>query len=241
MLPRRTIDEFETPDGHAFRLISHDRDFYIEIDGQELMSTRRTGSEVALAELGCAGLMKVAKPRVLIGGLGFGFTLRAALESLPRPAELVVADLFSKVVEWNRTHLSGLYGGALGDGRLKIVVADVWEQIGSGSWNSILLDTDNGPEFFCLPANRRLYQPHGLERVWNALVPGGMLAVWSADAQPAFVKKLKRMGFEARCEIVRERGNKGQSYAIHLGRRPEKASQADPGLRRSRWRQRRVR
>ena len=219
MLPRKTIDRFETKDGHVFTLIRHDADFYIEIDGQELMSTRRTGSEIALARLGCEELGELEKPRVLIGGLGFGFTLRDALDHLPPDGRLVVAELFTKVVEWNRVHLEGLYAGTLQDPRLKIVVADVWEQIGRGGWGSIMLDTDNGPEYFCLPGNSRLYRCSGLERIHDALVPGGTLAVWSADAQPSFVKALKRTGFDARCVIVRERGNRGQSYAIHLGKK----------------------
>ncbi len=231
MKPRKTIDRFDTADGHFFELITHDNDWYIEIDGTELMSTRRTGSEIKLAELGCAGLKEAKAPRVLIGGLGFGYTARAALRELPGDAKLVVADLFEKVVEWNQTHLRGLYAGALEDKRFEIVVSDVWDQIGKGSWNSILLDTDNGPEFLCLPDNQRLYRDRGLERVRNALVPGGLLAVWSADAQPSFVKRMRSAGFDAECKIVRERGNKGQSYAIHIGRLPigRRIRSATPG------------
>ena len=157
MLPRTVVDRFKTADGNVLSLVSHDRDFYIDIDGLELMSTRRTGSEVALATLGCKGLETARSPRVLIGGLGFGYTARAALDCLPDGAELVVADLFEKVVEWNRTHAKDIWKGQLSDRRLRLVISDVWEQIGNGPWDAILLDTDNGPEFFCVEKNGRLY------------------------------------------------------------------------------------
>lgn len=238
MLPRDTLDAFETPDGHQLTLVRHDRDFYIELDNQELMSTRRTGSELALAELGCAGLETAVRPRILIGGLGLGFTARKALELLPGGATVVVAELFPRVVEWNRTHLSQLYGDLLDDPRLEMVISDVWDQIARGPWHAILLDTDNGPEAFCLERNDRLYGRSGLGRLHEALHPGGTLAVWSADAQPRFVKRLKQSGFEARCQTAREHRNKGHRYTIFLGRkalvdRPGRSTRS-PKKRRSR-------
>ncbi len=226
MLPRETIDSFETSDGHLFTLVRHDRDFYIELNHEELMSTRRTGSEVALAELGCEGLNKVTKPRVLVGGLGFGFTLRAALEQLPADAELVVADLFPQVVEWNRTHLAGLYGDSLRDPRLKIVIADVWKVLGEGPWHAILMDTDNGPEAFCLKGNSRLYRDPGLERMRDALVPGGLLAIWASDVQPRFVQRMKKIGFDASVKTAKGHRNRGHSFAIYLGRLPSGRSRS---------------
>ena len=220
MLPRDTIDRFETPAGQELALVSRGTDFFIELDNQELMSTRRTGSEIALAEIGCQNLEGVAKPRVLIGGLGLGYTLRAALERLPAHAKLVVAELFPQVVAWNQTHLKSLYGKTLADPRLQIVVRDVWNAVGRGPWSSILLDTDNGPQAYCLPRNNRLYGHVGLERLRNSLVKGGTLAIWSADTDQSFVKRMRAAGFEARCDIVRAHKNKGQRYAIFVGRKP---------------------
>ena len=143
-----TLDRFITPDGQALTFHRRDGDFFVYLDGEELMSSRAPGSERALAELACAGLED--KPRVLIGGLGLGFTLRAALDVLPGGAEVVVAELFAKVIEWNHTWLAGLQAGALTDRRTRIEHADVWELVESGApWNAILLDVDNGPEAWC--------------------------------------------------------------------------------------------
>lgn len=217
MLPREIIDSFTAPDGNEFRLVRHDRDLYIELDGAELMSTRRTGSEVRLAELGCERLGKEKAPRVLVGGLGFGFTARAVLKQLPPGGRVTVAELFPQVVEWNRKHASHLYGNAFEDRRLQIEVGDVWALIGRGGWDAILLDTDNGPDAACLDRNDRLYGRNGLERLRAGLKENGRLAIWSADAVQRFVKSMGRAGFDARCITVRERGSKGSSYAVFLG------------------------
>jgi spermidine synthase len=214
-----TIDSFETPDRERFSLVGDGHDFYFALNGAELMSTQRTVSEVALAEIGCRGLEGVRRPRVLIGGLGLGFTLRAALELLPPDAELVVAELFPQVVEWNLTHLRALYGPDLEDPRLRIVVGDVWDQARKGSWNSILLDADNGPEAFSLLRNGRLYGNIGLERFGSALLAQGTLTVWSADPVPGFLKRLTAAGFEASREIVRDERDRGQPYTIFVGRK----------------------
>lgn len=216
MLPRETLDSFTAPDGNEFRLVRHDRDLYIELDGAELMSTRRTGSEVRLAELGCERLGR-DKPRVLVGGLGFGFTARAVLPHLPPGGRVTVAELFPQIVEWNRTHAAHLYGNTLEDPRLQIEVGDVWALIGRGGWDAILLDTDNGPDAACLDRNDRLYGRAGLERIRAGLTENGRLAIWSADALQRFVKSMGRAGFDSRCLTVRERGSKGSSYAVFIG------------------------
>ena len=228
MLPRETLDAFTAPDGNDFRLVRHDQDLYIEIDGTELMSTRRTGSEIRLAELGCERLDPKGAPRVLVGGLGFGFTARAVLNQLPARGRVTVAELFPQIVEWNRTHASHLYGNSLQDPRLRIEVGDVWALIGRGGWDAIILDTDNGPDAACLDRNDRLYGRSGLERLRDGLTENGRLAIWSADALQRFVKPMGRAGFDARCVTVRERGSKGASYAVFLGdlgkaRRPPEA------------------
>ncbi len=234
MLPTREIDRFTTPSGNVLTLISHDRDFFIELDREELMSTRRTGSETALATIGLAKLPTRDTPRVLIGGLGLGYTLRTALDLLPRRSRLVVAELFPQVVDWNRTHLRHLYGKSLDDPRLEIQVRDVWDAIADGhrtgrAWDAILLDTDNGPEAFCLDRNDRLYGRHGLGRLHRALKPGGTLAIWCADTQTGgFDRQMRRAGFETRRDVVRERGTKGHRYGIFVG---TKVTSQGPGKR----------
>ena len=165
-----TLDRFTTPDGQALTFHRRGADFFVYLDGEELMSSRAPGSERALAELACAGLE--GRPRVLIGGLGLGFTLRAALDVLPGRAEVVVAELFAKVIEWNRTWLGDLQAGALTDRRTRIVHADVWELVErEAPWDAVLLDVDNGPEAWCFEANSRLYDRAGLERI-RAALPG---------------------------------------------------------------------
>ena len=219
MEPRDLIDTFKTHDGNTLALVKRGGDYFIDLDGEELMSTRRTGSEIALAELGCEDLEKAKKPRALIGGLGLGFTMRRALELLPANGRLVVAELFPRVVQWNREHLTPWHGKAYTDKRLQIVTDDVWELVAQGPWDAIMLDTDNGPEAFCLDRNDRLYSRRGLDRFMEGLVPGGLLAIWSSDRQDRFVKQLQKAGFDARCQIVREHRGRGQRYAVYLARR----------------------
>ena len=149
-----TLGRFTTPDGRRLALYRRDGDYLVNLEGEELMSSRTPNSERALAELACVGLG--GRPRVLIGGLGLGFTLRAALDALPADAEVVVAELFAEIIEWNRTWLADLQGDALTDRRTCVVHADVWDAVRrDGPWNAILLDVDNGPESLVL----RVEQP----------------------------------------------------------------------------------
>ena len=197
-----TLDRFTTPDGQELTFHRRDGDYFVYLDGDELMSSRAPGSERALAELACDGLS--GRPRVLIGGLGLGFTLRAALDVLPGGARVVVAELFDKVIEWNRTWLADLQGGALTDRRTRIAHADVWELVErEAPWNAILLDVDNGPEAWCFESNSRLYDRPGLARIRAALAPGGVVAFWAAQADPRFLKLLRKSGFKARSHTVR--------------------------------------
>lgn len=218
------LDRLRTPDGHELTLHQRDGDFFINIDGEQLMSTRRSGSESALAQLACAGLEKAEKPRVLIGGLGLGYTLRATLETLPKRAEVVVAELFPEVVAWNRGHLAHLQSEALDDTRTEIAVGDVWDILGQrGPWHAVMLDVDNGPgkAANCMARNRRLYVRSGFERLRRSLVPGGQLGVWSADPDPTYVRQLQRFGFTVRTERPPEHGSKGKRHTIFLARWPE--------------------
>jgi spermidine synthase len=218
MKPFETLDTFATPDRQRLTLHRHDGDYYIHLDGHELMSTRVHGSEAALGKLACERLRGIRKPRVLIGGLGLGFTLVAALQALPRDAIVVQAEIFSVVVDWHRQHLQSL-GVPLDDARVRVQIGDVAQMIRRHEgvpYDAILLDTDNGPHAMCVESNASLYDEAGIELVKGALHPGGVLAVWSAHADPAFVKRLRRGGFHVRSETVRGHGRKGPLHHLFL-------------------------
>jgi len=220
MRPFETLHSTRTPDGTLLSLHRRDGDYFIHLDGEELMSTRRTGSESALAELACKDLRNRKNPRILIGGLGFGYTLRSALEILPPRAEVVVAEIYPSVVEWNRESLEPVHRRALEDKRVLIRNANVWDQLDeSQAFDAILLDVDNGPSAWCLSSNGRLYDREGLKKIRAALTPGGVLAVWSAYADAAFVKRLGKSGFKAKVERVRDHQRKGAQHTIFLARK----------------------
>jgi spermidine synthase len=222
MRPFHTLASVTTPDGRRLTLHRRETDFFIHLDGEELMSSRAYGSEAALAELACRDLAQVRRPRVLIGGLGLGYTLRAALQVLPGTAEVIVAEVFPCVVDWNRRYLADL-GGPLEDPRVRVVERDVVDLLGDTRqtpYQVILLDVDNGPAAWCQDSNRRLYDRRGLERIRRSLAPGGVLAVWSAQADPVFVKRLRQCGFAARAETARASGRKGSRHTIFLARVP---------------------
>ena len=212
-----------TPDGLRMTLSQHAGDYYIEVDGEALMSTRAPGSEKALADLAVRELAERRRPRVLIGGLGLGFTLGAALDALPRGAQVVVVEYFATIVDWNRKFGFESAIDRLGDPRVVVKVADVVDYLGSVGrpFDAILLDVDNGPDAWCLASNVRLYDPPGLARIRRALVPGGLLAVWSAGQSAHFERRLVEAGFAARSEVVRSRGHRGEHHTIFLGRAPQ--------------------
>jgi spermidine synthase len=223
MRPFETLETFTTPDGHRLSLHRRGGDFFIDLDGHELMSTRVHGSESALAELACARLPPAGRRRtrrVLIGGLGLGFTLVAALKALPENAEVVVAEVFPCVVEWHRRHLQAL-GVPLDDPRLRVHVGDVGGLLDAGPagrYDAVLLDTDNGPAATCLAANASLYDDAGIERIRRSLGPGGILAVWSAHPDARFEKRLRRHGFAVATETVRGHRGKGARHVIFLAK-----------------------
>ena len=217
MKPFETLERFTTPDGQELTFHRRDGDHFVYLDGDELMSSRAPGSERALAELACGHLS--GRPRVLIGGLGLGFTLRAALDVLPPGAEVVVAEVFACVIEWNRTYVPDLQGDALTDRRTRIERGDVWDVLrGRAPWDAVLLDVDNGPEAWCLESNSRLYDKPGLLQIQAALAPGGVAAFWSAHPDPRFLKLLRKSGFDARSHAVRARGEKGAKHAVFIAR-----------------------
>ncbi|MEZ4401033.1 MAG: hypothetical protein R3B06_13495 [Kofleriaceae bacterium] len=208
----------ERPPGSGeLSLHQRDRELVIRVDGQELMSTRSAGSEEALATIGCAGH---GAGRVLIGGLGLGFTLRAALAALGPAAQVTVAEISPLLVEWNRTVVGPAAAAALADPRVTVHVGDVAAAMPPGAWDAILLDVDNSPHALTRPANAGLYAGPGLARAHAALRPGGRLAVWSAAPYPAFERRLATAGFAVTLHTVRARGTHGGAkHTIFVGDR----------------------
>ncbi len=217
MIPRELIGVAEVPDGPPLRLIRHGRDFIIMLDRNELMSSRMSGSEVALAKMTCERLRDPKTARLLIGGYGMGFTLRAALDTLGSMARIVVAELVPGVMAWARGPMAGMTGDCLDDPRVEIRIEDVGRAIeaGRGRYDAILLDVDNGPDGLTRPANDGLYSARGLDSARTAMRPGGVLAIWSASADAAFSKRLKQAGFAVDEVRVRARENgKGPIHTI---------------------------
>ena len=192
-------------------------EFSIKADNWELMNSRTYGSEEALAKLGCQNLSTHPKARVLIGGLGMGYSLRAALDILDEDARVVVAELVPAVVEWNRGVLAHLSGRPLDDGRVELHEADVVHLIktAGGSYDAIMLDIDNGAEAIVRKGNNWLYSLAGLATIFAALRSGGTLAIWSAGPQPAFVRRLRRTGFEVDEVEVRSSGGSNRKGGSH--------------------------
>ena len=210
-------------DGGQLRLMQRADEFSIRIAGRgELMNSRTHGSEDELGRLACGPYAKNSAARVLIGGLGMGFTLATALQTLAPSAEVVVAELVPGVVDWNQRYLGHCAGQPLQDTRVQVEVADVLNLIrnGNGSYHAILLDVDNGPEGLTHDANDDLYTPAGLQAAYNALTPNGTLAVWSAAPAPRFVKALRRVGFAVEQHKVRAHAGKGARHLIWLATRP---------------------
>ncbi|MGI8820219.1 MAG: MnmC family methyltransferase [Chthoniobacterales bacterium] len=199
MIPFRNLAEARTPDGSRLTLHEHDGDYFIKLDGRQLMSSTSTVSEIMLAEEGCSHLAHHATPRVLIGGLGLGFSLKRVLEIVGPRGEVHVAELLPEVVAWNRELLSALNGGLLAKANVEVLVGDVFAIIRRSSekpYDAILLDVDNGPTSFVQTKNKRIYDRQGLRLIHRALAPGGRVAFWSATAERAFSHSLSRAGFD---------------------------------------------
>lgn len=190
------LDAACVPGGAELVLYGRHGDFVIRADGWELMTSRGHGSEEELARLACGPLAHRACPRVLVGGLGMGFTLRAALDHLPADGGVRVSELVPAVVEWNRRWLGSLAGFPLGDPRVRVRCEDVTHALHvSEPYDAILLDVDNGPAPLTQTDNSALYDDVGLARLRDALVPGGRLGVWSADTDVSFLQRLRATGF----------------------------------------------
>ena len=216
---RELLASAHVPGGEELRLFRRDRDYMIVLDRNELMNSRMSGSEEQLATLTCARLNNWTNPRLLIGGYGMGFTLRAALKVLPAQASVVVAELVPEIIAWARGPMAELTAGCLDDPRVTVVEGDVATVIATapGSFDAILLDVDNGPDGLTRAGNDGLYSASGLAAAKAALVRGGLLAVWSAGDDPAFTRRLGASGFAANPTRVRARSNgKGAQHTIWL-------------------------
>ena len=228
MLPRRILDGVTTHDGLQLELSQRGDEFLIQIDRDDLMSSRSHGSEEAMAQLVVEASEHPSgqhgKPvRWLVGGLGMGYTLRACLDALDHYADgsrVVVAEVFEPVVQWNREHLADLAGRPLDDARTEVVVGDVFDLLkpDGQTFDAILLDVDNGPEAMTLHSNDRLYRGRGLQWLREKLSPGGVLAIWSAFRAERFQNRLKKAGFSVEARQVRARPGKGERHTIILAK-----------------------
>ncbi|WNJ88771.1 hypothetical protein [Bosea sp. 685] len=216
MIPWTLIDSAKLPGQGELRLKRRGSEFSIMLGTNELMNSRLSGSEEALATLACAGLRDALQPQILIGGLGMGFTLRAALQVLGPGARVEQAELVPEVVAWAKGPMAEVFAGCLDDPRVSVTVADVGAVIAAAParYDAILLDVDNGPEGLTVPANDGLYSEAGLDVARRALRPGGVLAVWSQGPDRRFTQRLRQAGFSVEEKMVR--ANKGRSGARHV-------------------------
>src|SRR6202162_4885829 len=227
MIPWLQIDSVRVPGAEVeLRLMRRGSDFFMMLGQNELMNSRLSGAEEARATLACRRIEAVKRPHLLIGGLGMGFTLRAALAVLGPQARITVAELVPAVIAWARGPLAGIFGDSLNDPRANILSTDVIEVIQSrpAAFDAILLDVDNGPEGLIRKANNALYSLKGLQAIRAALRPGGVLAVWSSGPNPAFTRRLRDAGFDANEVGVRATTKRsGAHHVIWFATKPEGA------------------
>ena len=218
MKPLERLGDAKTPDGTLLQLYRHDGAYLIRADGVELMSTRRHLSEDKLAEVACGPLKTRRGVRVLIGGLGLGFTLREALRHLGPDAEVVVAELVVEVIEWNANPDYALSAEAMADPRVRIVHDDVSNVLrkNAGGFDAIMLDTDNGPEGMIMKENSRLYAVRGIANTMAALRSGGTIAYWSVGDDPDFERSLRNAGLEVKAMKVRAHATSGPFHTLYI-------------------------
>jgi spermidine synthase len=211
MIPWVLLDTAKIPGGDELRLKKRGAEFSIMLGSNELMNSRLSGSEEALAKLSCLKIQGRQRAQILIGGLGMGFTLRAALAELASDAQVTVAELLPAVVTWARGPMAEVFGDSLGDSRVRIYEGDVYRPIKSAqaAYDAILLDVDNGPEGLTREANNSLYDVAGLSAARTALTSGGVLAVWSSAPNRNFTQRLRKVGFEVEEVGVRANGARG--------------------------------
>lgn len=220
MKPRTKIANSVTPEGAPLALYEHDGAYSISFQGQELMHSKASASELLLGKLGVDRLRKDSKARVLIGGLGLGFTLRTVLENVGEQVQVDVIELVPQVVEWNREYLSDLNGALLQDPRVNVIYGDAVKAIREGdshSYDSMILDVDNGPTGMVKASNNSLYSHSGLRMVRKLLRQGGRAAYWSAGTDPHFKARMEAVGFRVGVvpAKIHER-SKRAAYMIYL-------------------------
>lgn len=223
MIPWEHLDTAPIPgEQDTMRLMRRGEEYTIFVGPIELMCSRRPGSERALATLTCERLTDRPNARILIGGLGMGFTLDSALDALGPKARVVVSELVPAVAEWARGPLAHIFGDSLDDPRVELRVGDVNAAIqsGKGQWDAILLDVDNGPDGLTRRSNDKLYDVHGLRRARFALRPGGILAVWSVAPDRKFKARLENCGFQVDERRIHAHGTKGVRHVLWLATRP---------------------
>lgn len=221
MKPRELLATAQIPDSdEELRLFQRGDDFMIVLGGNELMSSRLSGSEEALATMTCERLQTDA-PHLLIGGYGMGFTLRAALARLGPKARITVVELVPEIIEWARGPMADLAAGCLDDPRVELISRDVSRiiHVAQRAYDAILLDVDNGPDALMRADNDELYSTYGLVEAKQALKPGGVLAIWSAGPDERFTRRLKHAGFQVEEVMVRAgRNGKGARHVIWFAR-----------------------
>lgn len=219
MIPWTLIDTAKIAGGGELRLKRRGEEFSIMLGGNELMNSRMSGSETALATLSRARIRGRPRPKMLIGGLGMGFTLRGALAELGADASITVAELAPQVVTWARGPLAAIFAGCLDDPRVTIHEGDVASLIGAQkrAWDAILLDVDNGPAGLTAAANDGLYTDAGLAAAYAALNPGGVLSVWSSAPDAGFTRRLRQGGFAVEEIKVRAHAKRGLRHVVWVG------------------------
>ena len=221
MIPWTLLGTANIPNnGGVLKLTQRENDFSIHLKGVrgELMNSRDHCSELALAELGCAHIQGVENTKVLVGGLGMGFTLAAALNVISKSSQVIVAEWVPEVIEWNKGPLGECAGRPLNDNRTRVHQGDVAAlfKTKQATFDAVLLDVDNGPEGFTHTDNTHLYSIENLRAIRQTLHPGGVLAIWSAWHDPKFTLQLKKAGFKVEAQTVRAHKGKGSRHTIYL-------------------------
>lgn len=233
VIPWEKLDATTVPGAGELALFRRDKEYVIRIGGMDLMGSRMHGSEEDLCKLGCAHVTNDPHARVLIGGLGLGYSLRAALDMLGPTAKVDVAEISPFVEKWNREFFPHLAGHPLKDPRAQVILADVNAVIGGakGKYDAIMLDVDNGPDAFTVPTNASLYGNAGVERVRAALKPGGVFSLWSVGDDSRFTERLRRHGFDARVVRAAARPGSGHRHYIWVAKKLDRAPEPRPAPR----------
>ncbi|MBD5781579.1 spermine synthase [Pelagicoccus sp. NFK12] len=225
MKPNITLAETTTPNGARMTLVEHDGSFCIRVNGQQLMHSKVATSEIQLGSIACERHGSAdQQPKVLIGGLGLGFTLKSVLDSTGPQASVHVVELFPEIVEWNRTYMAALNGDALKDERVEVItedVADVISRSTSSPYDAIALDIDNNTTAMVKTENHDLYGKQGIRKIWQALRPGGRAALWFAAPDAAIERLLEKAGFQVQAMPAKVFGSsRREAYMIYVADKP---------------------